>query len=269
MLEILADPAAWASFLTLAALEIVLGIDNLVFISIMAARLPAERQHAARRVGLSLAMLTRLALLASIAWIVTLTEPLFAVAGHPVSVRDLILLLGGMFLLLKGTTEIHHSLEGDEDEVAPRRNAGFLSVVLQIMVLDIVFSLDSVITAVGMADHLEIMMAAVIAAVGVMLLAADPVSAFVNRHPTVRMLALSFLLLVGVTLVADGLGFHIPKGYLYFAIAFSVLVESLNLTAARRRRRTAKLGEARPALAGRTTLDASSRRGPVAGRDRA
>ena len=239
MTEILTDPAAWASLLTLVALEIVLGIDNLVFISIMAARLPKPSQPRARRLGLSLALVTRLGLLASIAWIVTLTEPLFRVAGHPVSIRDLILMLGGLFLLFKGTSEIHHSLEGEAEDAAPGRGATMLSVVLQIMVLDIVFSLDSVITAVGMADHLEVMMAAVVVAVGVMLLAAGPVSAFVERHPTVRMLALSFLLLVGVTLVADGLGFHIPKGYLYFAIAFSVLVESLTLVAAGRRRRAA------------------------------
>jgi predicted tellurium resistance membrane protein TerC len=243
MLEFLSDPAAWASFLTLAALEIVLGIDNLIFISIMASRLPADRQSLGRRVGLGLALFTRLALLASIAWIVTLTRPLFEVLGHPVSARDLILILGGLFLLFKGTTEIHQSVEGEDGEVATAAAETFASVVVQIMLLDVVFSLDSVITAVGMADHLEIMMAAVVVAVGVMLFAADPVAAFVDRHPTVKMLALSFLLLVGVTLVADGLGFHIPKAYLYFAIAFSVLVESLNLAAARRRKGAQPAGE--------------------------
>lgn len=242
MFDLLADPQTWASLLTLTALEIVLGIDNIIFISIMASRLPVHQQARARKVGLALALITRLALLASIAWIVTLTRPLFEVLGHPVSVRDLILVVGGLFLLGKGTTEIHHTLEGEEGDIATAAAATFTSVVVQIMLLDIVFSLDSVITAVGMAQHLEIMAAAVIIAVGVMLFAAGPVSAFVNRHPTVKMLALSFLLLVGVALVADGLGFHIPKGYLYFAIAFSVLVESLNLVAARRRKASRTVG---------------------------
>jgi predicted tellurium resistance membrane protein TerC len=236
MLDILADPQNWASLLTLSALEIVLGIDNLIFISVMADRLPPARRPAARRVGLALALITRLALLASIAWIVTLTAPLFTVAGLDISARDLILIGGGLFLLAKGTAEIHHSVEGAGEAAAGGAPAGFASVVVQIMILDIVFSLDSVITAVGMAQELVIMATAVIIAVAVMLFAAGPVGAFVNRHPTVKMLALSFLLLVGVALVADGLHFHIPKGYLYFAIAFSVLVETLNLFAAKRRR---------------------------------
>jgi predicted tellurium resistance membrane protein TerC len=240
MLELLTDPQTWASLLTLTALEIVLGIDNIIFISIMAARLPPERQARGRQVGLALALITRLGLLASIAWISTLTNPLFTVAEFDISIRDLVLIVGGLFLLGKGTTEIHQSLEGEEEgEGSNGGTASFASVVVQIMLLDIVFSLDSVITAVGMAQALEVMMAAVIIAVAVMLFASGPVSNFVNGHPTVKMLALSFLLLVGVALVADGLHFHIPKGYLYFAIAFSVLVEALNLLASRRRRRKA------------------------------
>lgn len=240
MLELLTDPQTWASLLTLTALEIVLGIDNIIFISIMAARLPPEQQARGRQVGLALALITRLGLLASIAWISTLTNPLFTVAEFDISIRDLVLIVGGLFLLGKGTTEIHQSLEGEEEgEGGNGGTASFASVVVQIMLLDIVFSLDSVITAVGMAQALEVMMAAVVIAVGVMLFASGPVSNFVNGHPTVKMLALSFLLLVGVALVADGLHFHIPKGYLYFAIAFSVLVEGLNLLATRRRRKKA------------------------------
>ncbi|UEM04170.1 TerC family protein [Skermanella rosea] len=252
MLDILADPQTWASLLTLTVLEIVLGIDNIIFISIMAGRLPPERQARGRQVGLALALVTRLGLLASIAWISTLTNPLFTIGEFDVSIRDLVLIVGGLFLLAKGTTEIHHNLEGEDEEAGGNGTATFTSVVIQIMMLDIVFSLDSVITAVGMAQHLEVMMAAVIIAVGVMLFASGPVSRFVNTHPTVKMLALSFLLLVGVALIADGLHFHIPKGYLYFAIAFSILVESLNLLANRRRRRKRGLagrpaGSARPA----------------------
>src|SRR3954467_6066263 len=240
MLDLLTDPQTWASLLTLTALEIVLGIDNIIFISIMAGRLPPQRQARGRQVGLALALITRLSLLASIAWISTLTNPLFSIGEFDVSIRDLVLIIGGLFLLGKGTTEIHQDLEGeDEEDGNSGGTAGFASVVVQIMLLDIVFSLDSVITAVGMAQDLVVMMAAVVIAVGVMLFASGPVSNFVNGHPTVKMLALSFLLLVGVALVADGLHFHIPKGYLYFAIAFSVLVESLNLLANRRRRRRA------------------------------
>lgn len=237
MLDLLADPQAWASLLTLTALEIVLGIDNIIFISIMASKLPAHQQHRARQVGLALALITRLMLLASIAWVATLTRPLFEILGHGVSGRDLILILGGLFLLAKGTMEIHHTVEGQEEAGVAKAVATFGGVVFQIMLLDIVFSLDSVITAVGMAQHIEVMVTAVVIAMAVMLFAAGPVGDFVNRHQTVKMLALSFLLLVGVALVADGLGFHIPKGYLYFAIAFSALVESLNLIAAGRRKR--------------------------------
>jgi predicted tellurium resistance membrane protein TerC len=235
MLDLLTDPHSWASLLTLTALEIVLGIDNIIFISITAARLPAHQQATARRLGLALALFARLALLASITWIANLKSPLFFVGEFGVSARDLILIGGGLFLLAKGTMEIHHSVEGGGDHGEGRAKATFTSVIIQILILDIVFSLDSVITAVGMAEHVSIMATAVIIAVAVMLFAAGPTSAFVERHPTVKMLALSFLLLVGVALIADGLHFHIPKGYLYFAIAFSVLVEGLNLWARRKR----------------------------------
>jgi predicted tellurium resistance membrane protein TerC len=235
-MEWLTDPQLWASFLTLTALEIVLGIDNLVFIAILAGRLPGESQDRARQLGLALALISRLALLASIAWIISLTQPLFAFFGHGVSWRDLVLVAGGLFLLYKGTTEIHHRLEGDAiPEAATARRAGFAGVVVQIMVLDVVFSLDSVITAVGMASEFWVMAAAIIVAIAIMLAAAKPLADFVERHPTVKMLALSFLLLIGMTLIADGAGFHVPKGYIYAAIGFSIGVEALNQLAARRR----------------------------------
>jgi predicted tellurium resistance membrane protein TerC len=234
----LSDPQIWASLLTLTALEIVLGIDNLVFIAILAGRLPAERQDRARKLGLALALLTRLALLASIAWIVGLTQPLFEVLGHAISWRDIILIVGGFFLLYKGTSEIHQRLEGEAPHQANgAARASFASVVAQIMVLDIVFSLDSVITAVGMAGELWVMATAIIVAVVIMLGASGPLAGFIERHPTVKMLALSFLLLIGMTLVADGFGFHVPKGYIYVAIAFSVAIEALNQLAARRSKR--------------------------------
>ena len=226
-----------ASLLTLTALEIVLGIDNLIFISIMSNRLPVEQQSSARRTGLALAVITRLLLLASIAWLAGVTTPLFSVFDHPVSLRDLILVGGGLFLLAKGTTEIHTTVEGVEEEISHAKATSFVSVIIQIMILDIVFSLDSVITAVGMAQQLSVMAAAIIIAVIVMLFAADPLSRFIHEHVSVKMLALSFLILVGTALIADGVGFHVPKGYLYFAIAFSVGVEALNLTATKRRRR--------------------------------
>ena len=228
-----------ASLLTLTALEIVLGIDNLVFISIMSSRLPVEQQSSARRTGLALAVITRLLLLASIAWLAGVTAPLFSVFDHPVSLRDLILIGGGLFLLAKGTTEIHTTVEGVEEEMRHPKTTSFAAVVVQIMILDIVFSLDSVITAVGMTRQLSVMAAAIIISVIVMLFAADPLSRFIHEHVSVKMLALSFLILVGAVLVADGMGFHVPKGYLYFAIAFSVGVEALNLAATKRRRRAA------------------------------
>jgi predicted tellurium resistance membrane protein TerC len=234
----LADPQVWASLLTLTALEIVLGIDNIVFIAILAGRVSPEQRNRARQVGLCLALLTRLALLASITWIMSLTNPLFEAFGHAFSWRDLILIGGGLFLLYKGTREIHLRLEGEAHEEASSGRASFGSVIVQIMLLDIVFSLDSVITAVGMANELWVMATAVIVAVAIMLVASGPLSSFVERHPTVKMLALSFLLLIGMTLIADGAGVHVPKGYIYAAIGFSVMVEALNQLAARRRRPT-------------------------------
>ena len=234
----LLDPQIWASLLTLTILEIVLGIDNLIFISIVAGRLPGHLQARARSVGLSLALFMRLALLASISWLVGLTAPIFAVGGHDFSWRDLILAGGGLFLLYKGTREIHEQIEGGEEGEASAATAGrasFASTIGQIVVLDIVFSLDSVITAVGMADNLWVMSAAVLIAVLIMLVASGPVANFVTRHPSVKMLALAFLLLIGMVLVADGMGFHVPKGFIYAAMGFSVAVESLNLMARRRR----------------------------------
>jgi len=237
--EWLTDPQIWASLLTLTVLEVVLGIDNLIFLALVAARLPPAQQARARQAGLLIALGTRLALLTMISWIMRLTAPVLAVAGHAFSWRDLILIGGGLFLLYKGTQEIHARIEGEgEHEAAPEQHASFGGTILQIGLLDIVFSLDSVITAVGMANQLPIMIAAVAIAMGVMLLASGPVSGFVNRHPTVKMLALSFLLLIGMTLIADGFGAHVPKGYIYAAIGFSILVEVLNQLAGRRRRRT-------------------------------
>lgn len=234
-MEILADPQVWLAFATLTALEIVLGIDNIIFISILVSRLPKAQQPRGRTIGLSLAMLTRIALLLSITWVMSLSAELFAVFGQGISGRDLILIGGGLFLLAKSTLEIHHGLEGQESQnEAGAAQATFLSVVTQIAIIDIVFSLDSVITAVGMADHVEVMIAAVVAAVIVMMVLAAPISNFVDRHPTIKMLALSFLILIGMALVGEGLGFHIPKGYIYFAMAFSVAVEMLNIRVRRR-----------------------------------
>jgi predicted tellurium resistance membrane protein TerC len=224
------DPNVWIGLLTLTALEIVLGIDNIIFISILASKLPTSEQGKARKLGLTGAFVTRVLLLLSIAWIVRLTAPLFTAVGVEVSGRSLILLAGGLFLIAKATWEIHGKLEGEEEEHATRRAAATMaSVVTQIMLIDIVFSLDSVITAVGMVQEVWIMIAANVIALGIMLVAAGPISAFVDRHPTVKMLALAFLVLIGTNLVAEGLGHHIPKGYTYFAMAFSVAVEMLNL----------------------------------------
>ena len=222
------DPSIWIAFLTLTTLEIVLGIDNIVFISILAGKLPKSQQARARTLGLALAMLTRILLLLTLASIIRLTTPFFSIFGHGVSGRDLILIIGGLFLVGKSTFEIHHKLEG-EDRTEVGGHPSFRSVIIQILVLDIVFSLDSVITAVGMVDRIGVMIAAVIVAVGVMLFSARPIGEFVDRHPTVKMLALSFLLLIGVTLMAEGFGQHISKGYIYFAMGFSVFVEMLNL----------------------------------------
>ena len=235
MLELLTDPNAWISLATLSVLEIVLGIDNIIFLSIVSARLSVEQQATARRIGLGLALLARVLLLLSLTWMIGLTEPIFEVAGFAVSWRDIVLGGGGLFLIVKGTSEMHHMLEGHGGE-GVAGTATFAAVLTQIVVLDLVFSLDSVITAIGIAEHIPIMVAAIVIAMAVMLLAAEPTARFVNAHPTVKMLALSFLLLVGAALVADGLHFHIPRGYLYFAIAFSIGVEALNLLASRARR---------------------------------
>ncbi|MEO3403024.1 TerC family protein [Mucilaginibacter sp. CAU 1740] len=239
--EIFAQAETWISLITLTFLEIVLGIDNIVFISILADKLPANQQSRGRRVGLGMAMITRILLLLSISWVMTLTAPLFNLSGIfsitdadwveklAISGRDIILIVGGLFLIYKSTAEIHHKIEGDEEEESSGKKHSFWATIIQIMILDIVFSLDSVITAVGMASHVEIMILAVIIAVGIMMWASNGVASFVNKHPTVKMLALSFLLLIGVSLLAEAFEQHIPKGYIYFAMAFSVLVEMLNL----------------------------------------
>ncbi|MCF6472209.1 TerC family protein [Nonomuraea sp. MG754425] len=246
MLDWVTDPNIWIGFFTLVALEIVLGIDNIIFISILAGKLPPEQRDRARVLGLAAALISRLLLLLGLSWVVQLTEPLFSVFGHEISGRDLILLLGGLFLLGKSVTEIHHSMEGSHGKDGkPAAAASFASVIAQIMVLDVVFSLDSVITAVGMVDELGVMIAAVVVAVAVMLFASGPISRFVDQHPTVKMLALSFLVLIGVVLVAEGLEQHIPKGYIYFAMAFSVIVELLNI---RVRGRNTKHGEPAPKM---------------------
>ena len=230
----LTSPELWVAFGTLLLLEVVLGIDNIVFISILAGRLPEHQQQRARVLGLSLALITRLALLASLSWVIGLTAPIFSMFGQEISGRDLILLLGGLFLLGKATYEIHEQLEGTEHG-KERKVASFAGVIAQILVLDIVFSLDSVITAVGMVEELSIMVAAVVVAMVIMLFSAKPISEFVNQHPTVKMLALSFLLLIGGSLIAEGFDQHIPKGYVYGPIAFSIFVEFLNLRARARR----------------------------------
>jgi predicted tellurium resistance membrane protein TerC len=236
MIEMLTDPALWAAFLTLAALEIVLGIDNIIFLSIVTGKLPAHQQPNARRIGLFLALGMRVVLLMSLSWIVGLTAPILTVSGFDLSWRDLILGVGGLFLLYKGTHEIHTTMEGHEEEQNVVTTT-FAAAIVQIVILDLVFSLDSVITAVGMTDNIPVMIAAVVTSILVMLFAATPVSDFVNRHPTVKMLALGFLLLIGVALIADAAHFHIPRGYLYFAIAFSALIETLNLLASRKRKK--------------------------------
>jgi predicted tellurium resistance membrane protein TerC len=240
-MEWLTDPQIWIALATLTALEVVLGIDNVVFISILASKLPAAKQSKARRLGLLLAMGTRIALLFAITWVIRLTAPLFGVFGQEISGRDLILIAGGLFLLAKSTHEIHDKLEGESGRTTKRIPPSFASVLVQIMLLDIVFSLDSVITAVGMVDEIAIMIAAVVIAIGFMMLFAEPVSTFVERHPTVKMLALSFLLLIGMVLIAEGLDQHIPKGYIYFAMAFSVFVETLNLRLKRTKQPPVKL----------------------------
>ena len=225
----LTDPQAWIAFLTLVVLELVLGVDNVIFISILSGKLPAGQQTRARTLGISLAIITRILLLFSLSWIMSLTQPLFTLMGYDITGRDLILIIGGLFLIAKSTHEIHQKLEGIEGHSSARVAPSFISVIIQILLLDVVFSLDSVITAVGMVDHLPIMIAAVIVAALVMIVSAGPISGFVDRHPTIKILALSFLLLIGFTLVVEGLHQHIPKGYIYFAMAFSVGVELLNM----------------------------------------
>ena len=234
------DPQIWLSLLTLTALEIVLGIDNLVFIAILTSRLPAHQRAMGRKIGLSLALITRLMLLAALAWIVGLTAPVITLAEHAFSWRDIILITGGLFLLYKATAEIGEIVEGDHDAPdSPQGAVGvtFRGVVLQIAVIDIIFSLDSVITAVGMADHLWVMVVAVVIAMIIMIIASTPLANFVSNHPTVKMLALSFLLLIGMLLIADGFGMHVPKGYVYFALGFSIAVESLNHWVRNRRKK--------------------------------
>lgn len=222
------DPNAWLALGTLTLLEIVLGIDNIIFLSLVVAKLPTAQRNHARRLGLAAAMIMRLLLLASIAWVTRLTHPLFSVFDHSVSARDLILFLGGLFLIWKASKEIHESIEGEEEGLKTNVHS-FLGAIVQIMLLDIIFSLDSVITAVGLSDHLFIMMAAVVIAVGVMMFAARPIGEFVDRHPSIKMLALSFLILVGFTLILESVAIHVPKGYIYFAMFFSIAVETLNL----------------------------------------
>ncbi len=237
MIELLFSPSAWASLATLTLLEIVLGIDNVVFISVLVSRLPHAIARRARQIGLGLALIFRIALLILISWIIGLTVPIASVMGHAISWRDVILIAGGAFLIYKATSEIHHAIEEPyEEELAASAPHSFWAVIAQVVVLDMVFSIDSIITAIGMAQHLEIMIIAVIIAVGLMYFASSPIAAFISHHPTTKMLALSFLLLIGVTLVADGLGVHVPKGYIYSAMAFAVLVESFNIFAQARRK---------------------------------
>jgi predicted tellurium resistance membrane protein TerC len=228
-MEWMTSAEGWIALLTLTVLEIVLGIDNIVFISILAGKLPHDQRERARRVGLSLAMFMRVGLLLSITWVMRLTAPFFSVVGQGISGRDLILIVGGLFLLAKSTHEIHDNLEGGDSQASAGVVASFSAVIVQILLLDIVFSLDSVITAVGMADDIAVMVLAVVIAVGVMLMSSSAIGEFVDRHPTVKMLALSFLLLIGVSLIAEGFDQHIPKGYIYFAMGFSVFVEAINL----------------------------------------
>ena len=241
MLELLTDPQAWIALATLTALELVLGIDNIVFISILVDKLPAAQQEKARRLGLFMAMFMRIGLLVVLSWVVGLVVPLFSLLGQEISGRDLILILGGVFLIYKSTGEIHQSIEGEEGPSSSAVKATFTAVILQIMVIDMVFSLDSIITAVGMVDQIEVMVAAVMLSVGMMMLFAGAIGRFVSDHPTIKMLALAFLVVVGVVLIAEGFDYHVPKGFVYFAMAFSLGVETLNIRMRRRSRRPAQL----------------------------
>jgi predicted tellurium resistance membrane protein TerC len=242
-MEWLSDPQAWIALLTLTGLELVLGIDNIVFISILAGKLPPADQKRARTIGLGLAMFIRIVLLLSISWVIGLTAPIFTVFGQEISGRDIILIVGGLFLIAKSTHEIHGKLEGEEGHASARVAPSFASVIIQILLLDAVFSLDSVITAVGMVDNVQIMIAAVVISIAFMMAFAGPIGAFVQKHPTVKMLALSFLILIGVTLIAEGFDQHIPKGYIYFSMAFSVFVEMLNLKLRKASKTPVKLHE--------------------------
>ncbi|MFO1278155.1 MAG: TerC family protein [Burkholderiaceae bacterium] len=241
MMELLSNPQTWIAFVTLTLLELVLGIDNIIFISILVDKLPEARRETARRLGLFMAMFMRIGLLLVLAWIIGLVTPLFSAFGKDISGRDLILILGGLFLVWKSTTEIHHSIEGVEEQHASASRASFSAVILQIMLVDLVFSLDSIITAVGMVDDVRVMIAAVIASVGMMMVFAGPIGRFVSAHPTIKMLALSFLVVVGVVLVSEGFGTHVPKGYVYFAMAFSLCVEMLNIRMRKRSARPVRL----------------------------
>ena len=240
MMALLSDPQAWIAFFTLVALELVLGIDNIVFISILVDKLPEAQRARARRIGLFMAMFMRIGLLLVLSWLIGLTAPLFEAFGKALSGRDLILLAGGLFLIWKSTGEIHQSLEGEEEHHIRMAGASFTAVIVQIMIIDMVFSLDSIITAVGMVDEIEIMIAAVIASVALMMVFAGPIGRFVSTHATIKMLALSFLVVIGVVLIAEGLGVHVPKGYVYFAMAFSVGVEMLNLKVRKRAKAPAR-----------------------------
>jgi predicted tellurium resistance membrane protein TerC len=261
MLELLYDPNVWAAFLTLTAMEIVLGIDNIVFISVLVSRLPKEQADRARRIGLALALIFRILLLLVISWIISLTQPAFEIMGFAPSWKDLILIAGGAFLVYKATHEMHAEMEEpheEEQNLKRQASMAFAAIISQIIVIDLVFSIDSIVTAVGMADDVEVMIAAVIVAVGVMFVASGPVADFVSKHPTTKMLALAFLLLIGTSLVADGLGFHIPKGYIYSAMGFSVLVEAINIIAKERKLRSrAAAGGRQPAVGGREVMAAT------------
>jgi len=241
MLELLSNPQVWIAFLTLTGLELVLGIDNVIFISILVDKLPRQQRELGRRIGLFLAMFMRIALLLVLSWIVGLTQPLFSVIGQEISGRDLILIAGGLFLLWKSTKEIHQLLEGEEGQASSAVRATFGAVIFQIILIDLVFSLDSIITAVGMVQQIEVMIAAVVASVALMMLFAGAIGRFVSSHPTIKMLALSFLFVIGVVLIADGFGHHVPKGYVYFAMAFSVVVEMLNIYMRKRAARPVEL----------------------------
>ncbi len=273
MLDLLADPNVWAAFLTLTAMEIVLGIDNIVFISVLVSRLPKEQADRARQIGLSLALVFRILLLLVISWIIGLTQPAFDIAGFAPSWKDLILIGGGVFLIYKATHEMHAEIEEPHGEDLGRQaTRAFAAIIGQIIVIDLVFSIDSIVTAVGMAEHVEVMIAAVIVAVAVMFVASGPVAKFVSDHPTTKMLALAFLLLIGVSLVADGLGFHIPKGYIYAAMGFSVLVEAVNIVAKQRRLARRGLtggGSAGPAHAAAPTAEVAVPPAPARSRSTA